>query len=210
MQFPLPDSYRSYCTDTAVRMAVDHILASTDKKGALSLPSDIDWEDLAAYHKAVLSAHQVRSEFSVFLIDLWNAVWQRAFIECGFDGGRDDWTVSQAEEWAGAKLDTHSVWDNGWFNRVFGIGGGNLQLGLAVLHDPPEGVKLGLCLRGVDNTDRTTEHDFGDQWAEPDEEGWIYSGEDLARIQDDGTIDLAPLHEAAADALAAIGDHCRG
>ena len=111
MPFAMPESYRAYYTDTAVRTAVDHILASTGK-GALRLPSDIDWEDLPAFHRAVLSAHQVRSEFSVFLIDLWNAVWQRALAECGFHSGRVDWTVSQTEEWSAAQLDTHSVWDN--------------------------------------------------------------------------------------------------
>ena len=207
MPFAMPESYRAYCTDTAVRTAVDHILASTDKKGGLSLPGDIDWEDLPAFHRAVLSAHQVRSEFSVFLIDLWNAVWQRALGECGFDSGRVDWAVSETEEWS-LKLDTHSVWDNKWFSRVFGIAGGNLQLGLAV-HVPLEGVKLGLCLWGADHTDHTTGRNFGDEWAEPDEERWIYTGEDLAPIQDNGTIDLDPLHKAAADALAAIGDHAQ-
>ena len=210
MPFAIPESYRAYCTDTAVRTAVDHILASTHKKGALSLPSDIDWEDLPSFHRAVLSAQQVRSEFSVFLIDLWNAVWQRALAECGFDSGRDDWTVSQAEEWSGAKLDTHSVWDNGWFSRVFAIGGGNLQLGLAVVHVLPEGVKLGLCLWGADNTDRTTGRDFGDEWAEPDDEGWIYTGADLATIRDDGTVDLDPLDKAAVDAVATIRNHAQG
>ena len=211
MPFAMPESYRVYCTDTVVRTAVEHILASTDKKGALNLPCDIDWEDLPAFHRAVLSAHQVRSEFSIFLIDHWNAIWQRALAECGFNSGRDDWTVSQAEEWCAAKLDTHSVWDNGWFSRVFGIGGGNLQLGLAVVHVLPEGVKLGLSLWGADDTDHTTGTNFGDGWREHEiEEGWIHTGEDLAPIQDDGTIDLDPLHKAAADALAAIADHVQG
>ena len=211
MPFAMPESYRAYCTDTAVRTAVDHILTSTDKKGSLSLPSDIDWEDLPSFHRAVLSAHQVRSEFSVFMIDLWNAVWQRALAECGFDSGRVDWTVSEAEEWSGEKLDTHSVWDNGWFSRVFGIAGGNLQLGLAVVHDLLEGAKLGLCLWGADDTDHTTGTNFGDDWQEHEiEEGWIYTGADLATSRDDGTIDLDPLHKAAVDALTTIGNHAQG
>ena len=207
MAFALPESYRAYCTDTAVRTAVDHLLASTDRKGALSLPADIDWKDLPAFHRAVLSAHQVRCEFSVFLIELWDAVWQRVLDEGGLDSGRDDWTVSQSEEWSSTKLDTHTVWDTGWFGRVFGIGGGDLQLGLAVQHSSPEGVKLGLCLWGADETNRTTGRDFGDEWAAPDEENWIYTGADLAPIQDDGTVDLDPLRKAAADALISVGNH---
>ena len=165
MPFSMPESYRAYCTDTAVRTAVDHILASADKKGALNLPSDIDWEDLPAFHRAVLSAHQVRCEFSIFAIDLWNAVWQRALAECSFDSGRDDCTVSQTEE-RDAKLDTHSVWDIKWFSRCFDIGGGGRQLYLAVTHDLPEGVQLSLCLWGADDTDHTTGRSFGDAWSE--------------------------------------------
>ncbi|MDE0172729.1 MAG: hypothetical protein OYH76_22695 [Defluviicoccus sp.] len=210
MAFALPESYRAYCTDTAVRTAVDHILASTDRKGALSVPSEIDWDDLPAFHRAVLSAHQVRCEFSVFLIDLWDAVWQRALDEGAFDSGRDDWTVSQTEEWSGEKLDTHTVWGNGWFGRVFAIGGGDLQLGLAVQHPFPEEVKLGLCLWGADDTDRTTGRDFGDEWAAPDEERWIYTDKDLAPIRDDGTMDLDRLHTAAVGALSAIGNDAQG
>lgn len=207
MAFALPESYRAYCTDPAVRTAVDHILASADRRGTLSLPADIAWKDLPAFHRAVLSAHQVRCEFSVFLIELWDAVWQRALDEGALDRRLDDRTVSQTEEWVDAKLDTHSVWDNGWFGRVFDIRGADLQLGLAVMHALPEGVKLGLCLWDTDHTDHTTGRDFGDAWAEPDEEGWINTGEDLAPIRDDGTVDLDPLRKAVADALISIGNH---
>ena len=210
MPFSMPESYRAYCTDTAVRAAVDHILTPADKKGALSLPADIDWGDLPAFHRAVLSAHQVRCEFSVFLIDFWNAVWQRALGQSCFDRDRNDWTVSQTEEWSGAKLDTHSVWDNKWFSRVFDMGGGNLQLGLAVVHVLPEGVKLGLSFWGADEADHTTEGDFGEDWEKADEEGWVYTSKDLARPRDDGTIDLGPLHKAAGEAFAAVENHIRG
>ena len=69
MSFELPESYRAYCSDAAVRAAVDHIL-SANSKTPLTLPADIEWKDLKAFHRAVLSAHQVRSEFAVSLIDL--------------------------------------------------------------------------------------------------------------------------------------------
>lgn len=101
MSFALPDSYRAYCTDAAVRTAVDHLLSSADKKTGLSLPADIDWSDLPAFHRAVLSAHQVRCERAVFLFDLWDAVWEPALAESGLRSDLDPWTVADTEEWQG-------------------------------------------------------------------------------------------------------------
>ena len=45
MTFELPESYRAYCGDAAVRTAVSHIL-SADSKTPLALPTDIEWKDL--------------------------------------------------------------------------------------------------------------------------------------------------------------------
>ena len=42
MPFEMPESYRAYCTDAAVRTAVDHILSSADTRRGLGLPADID------------------------------------------------------------------------------------------------------------------------------------------------------------------------
>ena len=84
MPFNLPESYHAYCSDAAVRTAVDHILSSEGSKKQLALPPDIEWKDLRAFHTAVLSAHQVRCEFAILLIDLWDAVWQPALDGCDF------------------------------------------------------------------------------------------------------------------------------
>ena len=85
-----------------------------------------------------------------------------------------------------------------------------MQTGLAVLV-PLEGVRLGLSFWGADDTDHTTGTNLGDGWREHEiEGGWIHTGKDLAPIRDGGTIDMDPLHKAAADALAAIADHVQG
>ena len=209
MTFSMPESYRAYCTDLAVRNAVSHIL---DKKRALSLPPDIDWADLPAFHRAVLSAQQVRCEFAIYLVSLWDTVWQPALDESSFASDLSRWTVAETENWCGTKFDTNTVWENTWFGRGFGIGDTNLQLGLAVyvLPDPPQRVKLCLSLWGADNTDHTTETDFGDDWTEKDEEGWANTGEHLVSIRDGEAIDLGSLHRAAADALIAIRNDIRG
>ena len=129
MNFELPESYRAYCGDAAVRTAVDHIL-SADSKTPLALPADIEWKDLKAFHRAVLSAHQVRCEFAVFLIDLWDAVWQCALDGWDFRSNLVPATAAAAEEWWPQKLDTNTVWNDGHFLRMFNMGETGVPLGL--------------------------------------------------------------------------------
>ena len=210
MQFELPESYRAYCSDTAVRTAVDHIL-SADSKAPLALPADIEWQDLPAFHRAVLSAHQVRCEFAVFMIKLWNAVWQPALDRC--ENGRDpkSQSVADTQIWHSRALDTNTVWADGWYGRNFDVDRKNLDLALAVQVGSLNELQLSLCLWGKDDTDHTTGVDFGDGWPEQDcEEGVAWTGKDLAPIGNDGTIDLQLVRKAADDALAAVRARIRG
>ena len=206
MKFELPESYRAYCGDVAVRTAVDHIL-SADSKTPLALPADIEWKDLPAFHRAVLSAHQVRCEYAVFLIELWDAVWQRALDRWEFQSNLVRSTVADAAEWWPQKLDTNTVWDEGHFFLQFNIGETNPQLGLGALIEIDR-VRLSLSLFGKDGTEYTTELDLGDTWPKQDIEDEIaWTGEDLAPIRDEGTIDLELVCKTAEDALAAVGAH---
>ena len=206
MKFELPESYRAYCSDVAVRTAVDHIL-SADSKTSLALPADIEWKDLPAFHRAVLSAHQVRCEFAVSLIELWDAVWQRALDRWEFQSNLVPETVAAAEEWWPQKLDTNTVWISRHFFRLFNIGETNPQLGLGA-YIKIDRVRLSLSLFGKDETEYTTELDLGDTWPKQDLEDEIaWTGEDLAPIRDEGTIDLELVCKTAEDALAAVGAH---
>ncbi len=209
MSFELPESYRAYCSDAAVRTAVDHIL-SADSKTPLTLPADIEWKDLPAFHRAVLSAHQVRSEFAMSLIDLWDDVWQRALDKLEFQSNLVPETVAAAEEWWPQKLDTNTVWISRLFFRLFNIGATSSLLGLGALIDL-ERVRLSLSLYGKDETDYTIGLDLGDAWPKQDlEEDFARTCKSLAPIRDNGTIDLDLVRKAAEDALAAVGAHVRG
>ena len=207
MSIDLPESYRAYCKDTAVRTAVDHIFSSEGSKKQLALPSDIEWKELPAFHRAVLSAHQVRCDFAVFLIKLWDDIWQPALKECDF--GSEARCVSASQNWSGYKLDTYSLWDNEWFARVFDFGTEFvIDLGVSV---DTESAKLWFSFWGADDTDHTTGQDFGDDWPEPEiEDGYAYTSRNLAMIRNDGTIDLGPLHKAAKDALDAVTRRVQG
>lgn len=208
MSFELPESYRAYCRDAAVRTAVDHIL-SADSKKPLSLPADIEWKDLPAFHRAVLSAHQVRSEYGVFLIELWNAAWQRALDSWDHRSNLASLTIADTQTWNNTALDTKSTWDERWFGRVFDIGGTDLQLAIDVRVDEEE-LRLSLCLWGKDESDHTTGLDLGDSWPGQNvEEGVARTRKALAPILDEGTIDLDLVCKAAEDALLAVGARVR-
>ena len=206
MNFELPESYRVYCGDAAVRTAVDHIL-SADSKTPLALPADIEWKDLKAFHRAVLSAHQVRCEYAVFLIDLWDAVWQHALDGWEFRSNLVPATVAAAEEWWPQKLDTNTVWNSRHYFRLFHIGEINPQLGLGVQLEI-ERVRLSFSLYGEDETEHTTGLDLGDTWSKQELDGEIaWTCKSLAPIRDDGTIDLDPVLKVAEDAFAAVAAH---
>lgn len=209
MTFEMPESYRAYCADRAVRTAVDHILSAADRKGGLAVPAAIGWEDLPAFHKAVLSAQMVRCEYAIFLIDIWDAVWRPAMDECGFRNDLRPRTVAESETWCEGKLDTNTVWDNEWFGRCFDIGDANWQLGLGVVVTL-EGVQLNLCFCEAEYADLTTETDFGEGWEHGIEVGWAYTGKDLAPIPDEGPINLDRLRKAAANALAVVAHRTTG
>ena len=207
MSIKLPESYQAYCSDTAVRAAVDHIFSSEGSKKQLALPPDIEWEELRAFHRAVLSAHQVRCEYGSFLLDLWDAVWQPALGKCDFGMDIMLRSTHDSEEWLGWNLDTYSLWKERSFHRVFDIGP-DFVISPGVWVET-EDVQLSFSFWGVDDTDHTTGRNFGENWPDDEtEDGYAYSSRNLARIKkDDGTIDLNALRKAAANALAAVRTH---
>ena len=75
MPFAMPESYRAYCTDAAVRTAVNHILSSQNPKKPLGLPADIEWKDVPAFHRAVRNLSTTlrhrRFLFTDSLLPLW-------------------------------------------------------------------------------------------------------------------------------------------
>lgn len=198
--YQIPESYRAYCTDPAVRTAVDHIL---DKSGKLDVPPDIEWDELPKFHRAVLSAHQVRCEYANYLIDLWKCIWQTALDECGFEATSR--TIAETVEWMDYKLDTYTVWKNG-FLRVLDIRGDqHFTLALGTYTESDGQIRLWLAFwNDPDEVSRLDELDLGNGWGEVDEDGYVYTCIGLAPIGDDGTVDLDSLRKAAAGALAAV------
>ena len=172
----------------------------------LDVPPGIEWDELPKFHRAVLSAHQVRCEYAEYLIDLWNCIWQPALDNCGFEVTSR--TIAETENWAWA-LDTYSVWSKyAAFVRVFDIDDdGYFTLALGIGTESDGRIRLNLCFWNEPRyVHRMAELDLGNGWGEV-EDDYVYTHIELAPIGNDGTVDLAPLRKAAADALAVVGDN---
>ena len=201
--FTLPPSYRAYCKDRAVQSAVDHILDCGKK---LKIPVDLEWDRLPDFHAAVLAAHQVRCDYATALHGLWNEVWQPALDDCGFADSLEPLSFNEAQEYSGYPSDTYSLWVEALLERVYDKDGH--KLGLGVEADLKQAWLtiwlLDLDGKGMELTTRLAQG--GDWVSELDEEGYLYSRDELARFSNDGCcIPLDPLNRAAQRALQEIG-----
>ena len=206
MPFTIPESYLAYCTNREVRTAVDHILESKTP----GVPADLEWNDLPEFHSAVLSAHQVRCKFAIFLHELWNEVWQPVVDERKFNPR----TVADTQRlWKrNFNIGTYTIWTQKFFARVFDIDDTMYVLELGTRADT-QNVGLSLYLwNNNDNNIYTTKLDLGDLWSHKNFVNvgvYAYSSKKLAPIVDGGNIDLAPLRKIADDALTAVESFCQ-
>jgi hypothetical protein len=71
----VPLSVFEYFTRTEVSTAVDTLLSIKEN----SLPKNIiNWDLVRDYNKSFLSAQQVRTEYGIFLMDIWLLTWEEA------------------------------------------------------------------------------------------------------------------------------------
>lgn len=199
--FTLPESYRAYCKERAVQSAVDHVLNCGEK---LAVPADLEWDRLPDFHAAVLAAHQVRCDYATALHGLWKAVWRPALDDCGFADVLEPLSFNEHPDYSDYPCDTYSLWEEDLLERVYDKDGH--KLGLGVENDGKQ-ARLTIWLLDGKGKGRADELPLGSDWdSEPDEEGYLYTREKLARFSNDGCcIPLEPLNRAVQRALQEIG-----
>ena len=158
---------------------------------------------MPAFHRAVLSAHQVRCEYAILLIEFWDAMWKPALDKFDFGTTLEPLPVAASGEWWSEQLDTNAVWSHKWFNRFYKFSTSASVFGAGVSADG-DSARLAIGYHGADENARTNELELGEKWPKGDiEDGVAYTSKMLAPIGD-GEIDLTPLRKAADDALGAI------
>ena len=196
--FPLPPTYCAYCKDTAVQSAVDHILNRGKK---LDVPPDLEWCRLPDLHAAVLGAHQVRCDFAIALHGLWIEVWQHELARHSFAESLEPQSLyEQQQEGDAYPCDTYSLWGHpGILERVYDAGDHKIGLGVCV---STKQAWLAIWLLDGQGNNLTADLALGDHWdSKLDEEGYLWSDDNLARFSNDGCyIPLEPLNRAARQA----------
>ena len=204
MPFPVPESVHAYVTDSVARTAVDTLLESeTHPKD-----EDLGWDKLADFQRAVLAAHQVRCEYAVFLIELWDEVWKPCF-ESGFGASLERRTITDTEEWCEQPFTPSGIWDQGWFGVSFA--GPSRQRTLCVgvcLDDARSGVQLSAQLHDARDRELLDQGALGEPWEEEDEVMWTTAK--TVPINERRDLDLETLRDAARAALAAVERHPQG
>ena len=131
-------------------------------------------------------------------------MWQPALDDCGFADSLEPLSFNEGQEYSDYPSDTYSLWDNELLERVYDKDGH--KLGLGVTADLKQAWLTIWLLDGQGN-DRTADLALGDDWvSELDDEGYLYSRNELAQFSNDGCcIPLDPLNRAAQRALQGIG-----
>lgn len=93
MMLQVPASYRDYLHDRTIRSVVDHLLKTQPGK----LPSDIEWDEVRAFHQACLSAQKVKTDRALFLLDLWEAIWKPTLEKFGMSE-RNAWSIEDMKK----------------------------------------------------------------------------------------------------------------
>jgi hypothetical protein len=115
-ELQIPPSVLAYMTREPVRAATDQLLGHSGKSTAMGVDT---WADVKNYHRALLSAQQIKAEFAVFLIDLWEEVWadlveHRSEIKSALT------PAEQIKTWNYAPPSPRYLWDEeGSFFRAF-------------------------------------------------------------------------------------------
>lgn len=131
----VPASVAAYVEDGGIRRAVDELL-DLGEDGVLE---GLDRSELGRFYRAQLAARQLASEWAVFGLDAWTAVW---------GGLLDHWTALSPDEQSrsdcDAALDLVSLRDTNdgslWFGRLFTRGVWTLHVAVAAV--PTVGLRI--------------------------------------------------------------------
>lgn len=183
---PIPESYRTYMENSAVRSAVQDLLESKPGK----IPNDFDWKSIQQYHEALFSAYRVRRDYTMMLFALMNEVCLKP--------AEEKWLGKNAilplqNWWEDTEPSPKIIWSDG------------LHCFLKPQEDNSE--PLGFYLAITDEDERLhiqiSVPIIGDGWGYNEEsEWWEFKGDDaVTSVKGKSEISVGPLREIIKRAL---------
>lgn len=186
MQLHIPKSLNDYLKDTGIATAVDHLLTRKSNQ----IPLDLNWEEVIAYHDALLMAAKVRRDYLKTLIDISKIIWQP-------DERWKEFPIAELEP--NEQPSPEVIWNDSLY-RVFELNDNRKKrLYTALAINPGEGVIAYMKLEGMEANQISLS-----QWMDKDEDGYRHTLEYLAVPGNTGIIDLGRLKEVTDGVLAAI------
>jgi len=199
MKVALPESLRDYMNEKVVQSVVDRLLEVPDT----NLPVD-EWDEVPAYYKAWLSAQKVKTDYALFLFDLWDAIWKPALQEAGLN---NELSIDEAKkQWKTHRPTRENIWVAG-LNRLFWT---NYKKRKVLLHtfvgdDGGNGITIQAVLYNADDEEITEQLllSLSKHWQKALENGFCMVNEDLCPALDiDNTeLDVSSLRLAAQELL---------
>ena len=199
----LPKSLQDYFSKPSVTVAVDAILSLEDDAKS-RLPADLTWDEVRAYHSAVLSAHQVRHDYARFLDEVWRSTWGEVTNQHGtFE------RVAVMDMDHDARPTPRLIWNDGYYVYLKVTDRPRVTtLMTEVWWNAEEGLQTSVMVE----TEGGTDSDFGarcisDVWQYywGHEDGWLYSASGVLVTPSIGEhCDVSPIIQAANAAVRAL------
>ena len=208
MNVSVPESYRDFINDKVINSVVEHLLELPDT----DLPVD-EWDEVPAYYQSWLSAQKVKTDYALFLFDLWDAVWKPALEVAGIG---DELSIDEVRRISKSHRPTREdIWQDG-LNRLFRTRyqGRNVLLQTWIGDDGVNGAHILAALYDADSKEEITEQIISsllavsDRWQEElDDDDFcrLKDGSCLILHKDSLALDVSPLKLAAQDLLKIIG-----
>ncbi|MBK1700229.1 hypothetical protein [Thiococcus pfennigii] len=111
MKIVIAESVKSYCASRGVRTAIDTL--SEQSKGYL--PDHLEWDELRSYYQSVLAAATIHTDFAIFYLDIWNAIWKPALEACSVT---EPWTIDEMQE-ADNAPSLETLWYSGLYRTHY-------------------------------------------------------------------------------------------
>jgi|AntDeeMinimDraft_5_1070356.scaffolds.fasta_scaffold03815_3 hypothetical protein len=194
-QIEIPDSLQFYYESSGNAQAIEALVEKIHGRDD-GATEDMDWNDLAAYHRALLAAYQTQVDLWLFYKKLWEEIWLPAIGELNDLGALE----CETHEYEG-ELSLSNVWDEAIY-RMHKIGSGRF---VSHAWSTQKSIQIGFYFEGEhESYDLSNSLILSDSWKKGPQDDERHTESTYSPVRGEKQIDVAPLQEAALSAARAF------
>lgn len=189
-EIQLTEALAFYLEKNVHTNAVEQIIDINAKKG---YTVGMAWDEIESLNQARLAALKVQADYWSSMRQVWDITWGAAVTEMLGNASELD-----VEEYNNDRS-LETVWEEGFYKQ-FGLADGVLVL---KVYSDSEYLSLGFYFEDYENQGYIVSNSLvlPDSWEVEPEDDERVTGRELLSIQDQGTIDVAPLVQAAREVI---------